>query len=210
MSRPRSTVPSSPRAHAAAAVASYLDAVARAAIISAGWLAGALGRAPTRRRLLNHLRGTQLPVKPEGGARPPETFALLESHAAAWVDELVERLAEEGFLAIESRVRGNGETVTVTERGASALDRKEPFPPGVLPVRPRLGEHPEVEGRLRSARMEMARSEGVSAFVVFPNATLAAMAAMRPATLADLAAIPGLGADRIRKYGRKILAAIRG
>jgi ATP-dependent DNA helicase RecQ len=82
-------------------------------------------------------------------------------------------------------------------------------PAGVVPRRPRLGAHPEAEGRLRELRRRLAAEEGRPAFSIFPNAVLAALAERRPGSLAELAEIPGLGAPRIGKYGRRIVAALR-
>ena len=67
----------------------------------------------------------------------------------------------------------------------------------------------ELEDKLRALRRKLAKAESRSAFGIFPNATLAELAARRPGCLAELAEIPGLGEARIRKYGRRILAALR-
>lgn len=52
------------------------------------------------------------------------------------------------------------------------------------------------------------KETGYSAFVVFTNATLEALAARQPRTLAELAEVPGLGEKRIEAYGERILDAI--
>lgn len=58
---------------------------------------------------------------------------------------------------------------------------------------------------LREWRRETARDQGVPAYVVFPDATLHAIAATRPATRAELAGIPGVGAVKLDRYGSAVL-----
>ena len=59
--------------------------------------------------------------------------------------------------------------------------------------------------RLREWRLATARGQSVPAFVVFSDATLQAIAAARPATVAELAAIPGVGAVKLDRYGAAVL-----
>ena len=46
------------------------------------------------------------------------------------------------------------------------------------------------------------------AYVVAPNATLAAIAAARPRTAAALLAVPGMGPSRVARYGADILEVV--
>jgi ATP-dependent DNA helicase RecQ len=62
--------------------------------------------------------------------------------------------------------------------------------------------------RLRALRREIAESHGVPPYVVFHDATLRAMAATRPSTLAAMAVLPGVGAVKLERYGERFLAAI--
>ena len=64
--------------------------------------------------------------------------------------------------------------------------------------------------RLRAWRAETAREASVPAYVVFPDATLAAIAQQRPATLDELFAISGVGAKKLESYGGAVLAVVRG
>jgi ATP-dependent DNA helicase RecQ len=61
---------------------------------------------------------------------------------------------------------------------------------------------------LRAERMALARDQGVPPYVVFHDATLAAMVAQRPGSLEELAAIPGVGASKLDAYGRRFLAVL--
>jgi ATP-dependent DNA helicase RecQ len=62
---------------------------------------------------------------------------------------------------------------------------------------------------LRAERMTIAREEGVAAYMVFSDATLIAMAGQEPGTLDEFAALPGVGAAKLQRYGDRFLRAIR-
>jgi DNA helicase-2/ATP-dependent DNA helicase PcrA len=61
---------------------------------------------------------------------------------------------------------------------------------------------------LKRWRFERAKAEGKPAFVVFHDSTLAAIAARRPATEADLRGVPGIGPAKLERYGEEVLAAV--
>jgi ATP-dependent DNA helicase RecQ len=61
---------------------------------------------------------------------------------------------------------------------------------------------------LRALRLELAREEGVAAYMVFNDATLIAMAREEPATMREFAALPGVGAAKLERYGEVFLDAI--
>ncbi|MDE2614146.1 MAG: DNA helicase RecQ [Burkholderiales bacterium] len=59
--------------------------------------------------------------------------------------------------------------------------------------------------QLKAWRAEVARAHNVPAYVVFHDSTLAQMARERPATLAALAGIAGVGAKKLERYGAEIV-----
>jgi len=59
--------------------------------------------------------------------------------------------------------------------------------------------------RLRAWRGKCAKEQGVPAYVVFHDATLRQIAAVAPATLAELSEINGVGEAKLAKYGEQIL-----
>ncbi|WP_300274940.1 HRDC domain-containing protein, partial [uncultured Oscillibacter sp.] len=67
----------------------------------------------------------------------------------------------------------------------------------------------ELFGRLRALRAQLARRQGVPAYVVFSDKTLREMAISRPRTMAELRAVSGVGAAKAERYGRDFLAVIR-
>ena len=64
-------------------------------------------------------------------------------------------------------------------------------------------------GKLRAWRRKTAAAQGAPPYVVFPDATLLALAEARPGSRADLARISGMGEKRIERYGEDILALVR-
>jgi DNA helicase-2/ATP-dependent DNA helicase PcrA len=62
--------------------------------------------------------------------------------------------------------------------------------------------------QLKVWRLEEANRASVPAFVVFTDATLAALAQNRPSDAAGLLRMPGIGASKIERYGDAVLKVI--
>jgi len=62
---------------------------------------------------------------------------------------------------------------------------------------------------LRDRRRTLAAAQGVPPYVIFHDASLSAMAARRPRTLAEFASIPGVGQKKLERYGEEFLDLIR-
>jgi ATP-dependent DNA helicase RecQ len=83
-----------------------------------------------------------------------------------------------------------------------------------------VGVHAATEGmdseaaarfdRLRAWRAAQAQAAGVPAYVIFHDATLREVARNQPRSLEELAAIGGVGARKLERYGAELLAAITG
>jgi ATP-dependent DNA helicase RecQ len=70
----------------------------------------------------------------------------------------------------------------------------------------------EAEGlyeALRAERTRLAREQGVPAYVIFHDATLAAISTARPRSLTELGDIPGMGRTKVERYGEVVLQVIR-
>lgn len=63
--------------------------------------------------------------------------------------------------------------------------------------------------QLRRLRTQMAKEEQVPPFVIFSDATLEQMAAVRPVTRDELRQISGVGVFKLEKYGERFLKLIR-
>jgi superfamily II DNA helicase RecQ len=70
-----------------------------------------------------------------------------------------------------------------------------------------VGDGPVFE-RLRSWRRSRAQADGVPAYVVFHDRTLARIAERMPTDRAALAAIPGIGRTKLERYADEILDVV--
>ena len=61
---------------------------------------------------------------------------------------------------------------------------------------------------LRAVRRELAAASNLPPYVIFHDSTLRAMAAHRPASMAEMGRIPGVGARKLEAYGAAFLTAI--
>ena len=61
---------------------------------------------------------------------------------------------------------------------------------------------------LKAWRLRRANADEVPAYVVFHNSALEEIAARRPRSLAELAAVPGVGPAKLERYGKDVLAAL--
>jgi DNA helicase-2/ATP-dependent DNA helicase PcrA len=124
------------------------------------------------------------------GARRPSRF----------LDGLVERGdSRSGRPSPGSRAGSSPRAVgpsTTRPRGAGSSADSDPDTP--------------VVAALRAWRRRRAIDDDVPAFVVAHDTTLRAIADARPATLAALAGVKGMGPTKLERYGEEILAAVAG
>ena len=150
-------------------------------------------------------------------------FGALRDWDVERIRDLVATLVERGLI-----VRGHGEkpTVSVTPQGLALL-AGEPSPTVELEVGPsRPAPRPSRRSKgltagdltdeasgcfdaLRRWRLDAARRAKLPPYVIFHDKTLAEIARTRPVSMADLAAVPGIGPAKLERYGAAVLAAIR-
>jgi DNA helicase-2/ATP-dependent DNA helicase PcrA len=93
-------------------------------------------------------------------------------------------------------------------RGSRVVELPDAFRPAPA-TRPRPGDSGDpVFAALREWRSGRARDDGVPAYVVAHDSTLAAIAEARPETLAQLRRVKGMGPTKLERYGTEILAAL--
>jgi ATP-dependent DNA helicase RecQ len=61
---------------------------------------------------------------------------------------------------------------------------------------------------LKAWRAEVAREHNLPAYVIFHDATLAAIAALNPHSLDDLQSVSGIGAKKLQAYGMEVLRVV--
>jgi ATP-dependent DNA helicase RecQ len=130
-----------------------------------------------------------------------------------WTEERIRQLLAELITSgLARQSSGEYPVVEITTAGRDALTGHS-MPPLTLPAAPKTVGSTNVPvetlDRLRQWRLETARAAGVPAYVVFHDATLAAIASARPNSLGDLLRVSGVGESKLRKYGEELLEVLR-
>jgi ATP-dependent DNA helicase RecQ len=174
--------------------------------------------------ITNVLRGKAGDTVTLRGHETLSTFGLLADGSIGEVRAYIEQLTGQGFL----RQTGDEFPILVlTDRGVALL--KDPTTAADLalarqrrPVKGRSMPRARVEveswqgvdqdlfERLRTLRLEIARSRGVPPYVIFHDSTLRDMARLKPTTPEALRQVYGVGERKAADLGETFLSAIRG
>jgi ATP-dependent DNA helicase RecQ len=143
------------------------------------------------------------------------TYGLLSNYRRQDVRQWVEQLVSQGFLVKENQFN----TIRVTNDGRRLL-RGEVSPSLLQPAKATSarstsrfvdswdGVDRELFDALRALRREIAGERGVSAYIVFGDATLRDMARQRPSTLPGLLQVRGVGQQKLADFGEPFLELI--
>ena len=152
-------------------------------------------------------------------ARPQ--FGVLKDRREDWVRRLLRRFVASGVLAIDPE----HQTLHVTRRTVDVINGVKPNPVRLPPQdRPTLragardprsdagtldGDAATLFERLKAWRRLRADADGVPAYVICHDATLAAIAEARPSSGDELMPVNGMGPAKLQRYGVQILAEVR-
>ena len=149
-------------------------------------------------------------------------FGVFRGIPVAWVESLVDTALEEGYLELDlatptkRRVSLKTARLRLGERGKRVLAGKSKVDPVPFLKDPDTRSHRRNDPRLRvleeeliKLRARLARAEGRPAFSILPNEVVTVLVLQQPRDLGELAAVRGMGAERVRKYGRKVLRIIQ-
>jgi len=170
---------------------------------------------PSRQRVVSALRGY---------ARRPqlvdiealEEFGVFQGLPIAWVEQRLDRLLEEGFVELSPDGPDRGRArlgLRIATPGRRLLEKSDAraqrvlMTPELLPAKLSPGDL-ELMRLLGELRSRIGHLENRPAFSILPNATVEAIVRARPTHLGDLAGVAGMGPERVRRYGRKILRVI--
>jgi ATP-dependent DNA helicase RecQ len=181
-----------PRKRVAAALpSSPLPPNVAAAIVGA---VAALAWPVGRRSLLATLRGS---LSAPASARRSRAFGLLSAATDSDVRRWLRSLEDAGAL-VEVETHDGYRVVRAVPN--ASLPELGPAAAGD----PDAG----LVERLRAWRLERSRTDGVPAYVVLHDATLVALAAARPSSLAQLADVRGFGPAKLERYGDAVLGVV--
>ncbi len=105
------------------------------------------------------------------------------------------------------RVLKGEETVWLREPEIQKRERKRRGAPATAATSTGIGHDASFE-RLRIWRASTAKSAGVPPYVIFHDATLAAIASARPSSLDALGGISGIGTKKLERYGEDVLRVL--
>jgi ATP-dependent DNA helicase RecQ len=131
-----------------------------------------------------------------------------------WSEERARRLfAELIETGLVGQTPGQYPMVTLTDLGREVLAGRSEVVV-TLPAEPvserfssavAAAADPDLFERLRRWRAEVARRDGVPAYVIFHDRALAELAVRRPADLDQLSTVPGIGPAKLARYGGDLL-----
>jgi ATP-dependent DNA helicase RecQ len=155
------------------------------------------------------------------------TFGVGNAHTSTFWRGLIRQLI--ALHALDVDTEGHGGLFLVQEEARPILrgdvrvtlrqDRKRPEPE----ERPERGRPPAVMPAvapaatpmaaplyeaLRLWRLAEAKAQSIPPYVIFHDSVLRDIAAMRPASLDELAQIKGVGASKLERYGRHVLGVL--
>ena len=146
------------------------------------------------------------------------TYGIMRDTDRMKIREYIDVLVEQGYLV---QTTGSFPVLQTTNRAWEVLrggtrvsyarreELAEPTPRRRMPERRTVAPEDSLFEALRRLRAELAKAEGVPAYVVFSNATLADMAVKRPADMVDFLDVSGVGEYKAARYGRAFLKAIQ-
>jgi ATP-dependent DNA helicase RecQ len=194
---------------------------AKAILETVSWCMGRFGVS----RIVEILRGSRSKAMQAYGAEECPTYGMCRTRSKQSMTGLVKDLIDSAYLQVEGT---EYPTLDVTQKGREILQgigavglrqAEEPQPDSAVtkPSRERATSavamrtspaDPQLFERLRQLRTELAEEEGVSAFLIFHDKTLKAIAGHKPVTPAALMEIPGIGPLKVERYGRRVLEVV--
>ena len=146
------------------------------------------------------------------------TYGIMHDTDRMKIREYIDVLVEQGYL---TQTTGSFPVLQTTSRAWEVLrgearvtyarreEQAEPIPRRRNSERRAAAPEDSLFEALRRLRAELAKAEGVPAYVVFSNATLADMAVKRPTDMFDFLDVSGVGEYKAARYGRAFLEAIQ-
>lgn len=177
--------------------------------------------------IMDILRGKATEKVNQFGHQKLSTFGIGAQFSEQQLRGVLRQLIATGALEVDAAAFN---TLHLTELSRAVLKGKQPVrlresitqPAGRSRTRDRSGSRatPAVAAALDSAgqqrfaalkawRSEVAKAHNLPAYVIFHDATLAAIAALDPRSLGDLEGVSGIGAKKLETYGPGVLDVLQ-
>lgn len=169
------------------------------------------------------LKGSQNAKVRRYGFERNSAFGMLGNFSLSEVRDIVRQCIDDGYL---EQSDGKYPVVSLTADGREALGGHkrivqqkrvvEDVPAAIPPRRQKRRANAVDEealrplfDALRAVRRDLAKDENIPPFVIFSDATLWDMAALKPNSLDAMGDIKGVGSFKLHKYGRSFISAIQ-
>lgn len=169
--------------------------------------------------LIDVLHGSENERIANFGHDQQSTYGIGTEYTSQEWKNIFRQLVAQNFLSVD--IAGHG-GLSLTEIGRRFLREKEVITLRCLPPKkPAKSRRKKSRSsvdiapdnplllRLREKRMALAKEQNVPAYVIFHDAALEEMAAMKPERLTQLLEISGVGEKKLEKYGADFLAVIK-
>jgi ATP-dependent DNA helicase RecQ len=174
--------------------------------------------------VMDIVRGRATDKVAQFGHERISTFGLGAGYSEAQLRSVLRQLVATGAIAVDgeafntlkltdgSRAVLKGDTPvllreSVSQQGGSS--RKRGASSAAAAVSAGLTEPAQARfAALKAWRAEIARAHNLPAYVIFHDATLAAIAALAPSSLNQLQGISGIGAKKLEAYGDEVLRVV--
>jgi ATP-dependent DNA helicase RecQ len=175
--------------------------------------------------IMDILRGKATEKVKQFGHEQVSTFGIGAGFSEAQLRGVLRQLIAVGAVEVDAQafntlrltegsravLRGE-QTVMLREAIATPATRSRRTPlakPAAAAVAAGLTEAGQVRfAALKAWRAEVAREHNLPAYVIFHDATLAAIAALAPHSLGDLQNVSGIGTKKLQAYGQEVLRVV--
>ena len=159
------------------------------------------------------LRGAETGRVEEWGLARYQGYGALAGMTDRQVGDLLRLLVRRDFLVVKEGkypILQLGPLATQLIGGQQQVLIRQRVEPGAQSQkhRQKAAPNPALFQRLRTLRAQLARRQGVPAFVVFSDATLQDMSGKAPATWEQMLEVSGVGQKKMEQYGTVFLDAI--
>ncbi|MDD2175948.1 DNA helicase RecQ [Acidovorax sp. D2M1] len=179
--------------------------------------------------IMDILRGKKTEKVTQFGHEKISTFGIGADLSEPQLRGVLRQLIATGALGLQKVMLDSGhsfDTLCLTEGSRAVLKGEVPVQlresvssapakrtrKGSAPPAAAANLGPDAQVRfinLKAWRAEVAREHNLPAYVIFHDATLAAIAERNPASLDDLQGISGMGAKKLEAYGADVLRVVR-
>ena len=174
--------------------------------------------------IMDILRGKQTDKVAQFGHQQISTFGIGSEYSEAQLRSVLRQLIALGALQVDAAsyntlrlleparpiLRGEQPVHLRAAASAKKETRKRQAPTHKAPAPAAAELDAAAQARfaaLKAWRAETAREHNLPAYVIFHDATLAAIAARAPQALQDLQGVSGIGATKLERYGQAVLDA---